>query len=79
MPTSDWQIWIAAEAKVNEIAERVGPSIDWITGGADIDPNLIAHFGDRSGCLKPADGRTRLDEIDELPRPDLQRHTSSRG
>ena len=28
-------------AKVNEIAERVGPSIDWITGGADIDPNLI--------------------------------------
>jgi predicted TIM-barrel fold metal-dependent hydrolase len=66
-------------AKVNEIAERIGPSIDWLTGGdADIDPNLIAHFGDRSGYLKPAEGRTRLDEIDELLRPDLQRLTSSR-
>ena len=54
-------------ATLDAIAERIGPSFQQITGGADdIDPALIAHFDARSGYLKPAEEGTRLQELDEL-------------
>jgi len=64
--------------KIDLIGERIGPAIDLSTGGAgDIDPALIAHFGDRSGYLKPAEGAGRLGELDELLLPDLDRIAAS--
>lgn len=60
--------------RIEAIAAKVGPTIDRITGGsADISPALIAHFGDRSGYLKPAEGAARLAELDGLLRGDLDR------
>ena len=61
-------------ATLDATAERIGPSLERITGGADdIDPALIAHFDARSGYLKPAEEGTRLHELDELLDRDLHR------
>ena len=61
-------------ATLDAIAERIGPSLERITGGADdIDPALIAHFDARSGYLKSAEEGTRLHQLDELLNPDLDR------
>jgi predicted TIM-barrel fold metal-dependent hydrolase len=61
-------------ARVDAVAANVGPSIELITGGStDISPALIAHFNDRSGYLKPAEGAARLSEVAELLGRDLDR------
>ncbi len=61
-------------ATLDATAERIGPSLERITGGAhDIDPALIAHFDARSGYLKPPEEGTRLHELDELLDRDLHR------
>jgi predicted TIM-barrel fold metal-dependent hydrolase len=63
------------------IAQRVGPTVEQLTGGTpDINPLLIAHLDARCGYLKPAERGTRLGELDELLRDDLARYatTSSR-
>jgi hypothetical protein len=64
--------------KVGAIAERVGPTVEQLTGGAsDIDPLLMAHLDARSGYLKPAERGSRLGELDELLRDDLARYAAS--
>jgi predicted TIM-barrel fold metal-dependent hydrolase len=55
-----------------EIAARIGPAIDDITGGsADLAPELLQNFANRGGYLKPAEGGSRLDAVDDLLRDDL--------
>lgn len=55
-----------------EIAKRIGPSIDDITGaGPEVRPELIENFDQRGGYLKPAEGGARLSAVDELLREDL--------
>lgn len=55
-----------------EIARRIGPTVDDVTGGtADARPDLIASFDARGGYLKPAEGDARIDDVDELIREDL--------
>jgi predicted TIM-barrel fold metal-dependent hydrolase len=64
---------------IGAIAERVGPSIAELTGAdPGIDPALIAHFGDRTGYLKPAERGTRLGEIEGQLQDDVARLISSR-
>ena len=60
-------------ARIAAIAECVGPEIDEITGGAAVDARLVEHFGERCGYLKPAEGGSRLGELDDLLRDDLVR------
>jgi predicted TIM-barrel fold metal-dependent hydrolase len=55
------------------IAGRVGPSIDDIVGGSDMDPALEQHLDDRSGYLKPAEGDSRLADIEGMLDEDLSR------
>jgi predicted TIM-barrel fold metal-dependent hydrolase len=59
--------------RIAAIAERVGPTIDEVTGGAPVDPALIAHLAKRCGYLKPAEGPRRLGELDDLLAPELVR------
>jgi predicted TIM-barrel fold metal-dependent hydrolase len=62
---------------IDRIAERVGPDIDSVTSSSGhLSPALIGHFNDRSGYLKPPEGGTRLGELDELLRSDLDRLTA---
>lgn len=59
-------------SRLADIASRIGPSVDEISGGApDVRPELIENFGLRGGYLKPPEGGTRLDAVDELLREDL--------
>jgi hypothetical protein len=61
-------------ARLAEIADRIGPAVADITGGAaNVRPELIESFAARSGYLKPAEGGARLDAVDELLRTDLNR------
>jgi predicted TIM-barrel fold metal-dependent hydrolase len=61
-------------ARLVEIADRIGPAVADITGGAaDVRPELIDSFAARSGYLKPAEGGARLDAVDEMLRSDLNR------
>jgi len=62
--------------RLAQIANRVGPTIDDIISGGDVDAELIAHFQDRSGYLKPPEGGSRLDEIEPLVDADLIGMTS---
>jgi hypothetical protein len=65
-------------AKIAAIAERVGPTVDALTGdGSDVDAALIAHLDARTGYLKPAERGTRLGELDELLHDDLARYATS--
>jgi predicted TIM-barrel fold metal-dependent hydrolase len=66
-------------AAIAAIADRIGPSIDDVTGGGPVDPALVAHLGQRCGYLKPAEGDRRLDELDELLAPDLARMAAPVG
>jgi hypothetical protein len=66
-------------AAIAKIAERVGPTIEEITGDApDVDPALISHLGDRTGYLKPAERGTRLGEIEDDLQRDLSRYATAR-
>jgi predicted TIM-barrel fold metal-dependent hydrolase len=58
--------------RLTEIANRIGPSVDEITGGApDVAPELITNFNNRGGYLRPAEGDSRLPLVDGLLREDL--------
>jgi predicted TIM-barrel fold metal-dependent hydrolase len=64
-------------AKIGAIAERVGPTIEEITGGAsDVDPALLSHLGDRTGYFKPAERGTRLGDIEDDLQRDLSRYAA---
>jgi hypothetical protein len=60
-------------AAVAAVAERVGPSVEDITSSSAADPDLIAHSGDRTGYLEPAEGATHLAEIADMLQQDLDR------
>jgi predicted TIM-barrel fold metal-dependent hydrolase len=60
-------------SKLAEIAERIGPTIEAITATTEIDPALLEHLDDRCGYSKPAEGDSRLPEIEGLLREDLSR------
>jgi hypothetical protein len=54
-----------------EVAARVGPTIDEITGESDLGTALLEHLDDRCGFAKPAEGASRLHEIDGMLREDI--------
>ena len=59
-------------ARLADIASRIGPPVDEISGGApEVRPELIENFAVRGGYLKPPEGGSRLDKVDELLREDL--------
>ena len=54
-----------------EIAKRIGPSIEDINGGGDVQPDLIENFAMRGGYLRPSEGGSKLPMVDEALRKDL--------
>ena len=57
--------------KLAAIAERIGPTIDDVTGRTpDLDPRLLANWDARGGYLKPAEQHDP-DAIDALLQPDI--------
>jgi predicted TIM-barrel fold metal-dependent hydrolase len=63
-------------ARLAEIAERIGPTIEAITGSYEMDPALRAHLDDRCGFSKPAERDSRIAEIEGLLSEDLSRLAS---
>ncbi|HEY6530810.1 MAG TPA: amidohydrolase family protein [Acidimicrobiales bacterium] len=64
-------------ARLTEVAQRIGPSIDQIIdGGTEIRPELLQNFANRGGFLKPAEGADRLPLVDTLVREDLANATA---
>ena len=59
--------------RIASIAERVGPTIEEITSAGRAAPALVEHLALRCGYLKPAEGGSRLDELDVLLSDDLAR------
>ena len=55
------------------VAAEVGPTVESITDGQAVDPELRASFDLRGGYLKPAEGAGKLATIDEMLREDLAR------
>ena len=53
------------------VAEQVGFTIDAITGPSAIDAALLGHLQDRCGFAKPAEGASRIHEIEDLVRDDV--------
>jgi predicted TIM-barrel fold metal-dependent hydrolase len=60
-------------AHLAEIAARVGPTIETVTRGAEMDAALLEHLEDRCGFSRPAEGDSRIPEIEGLLRDDLSR------
>ena len=58
-------------AKLTAIAERLGPSIEEITGGPEIDPALLSHLADRTGILREREGEGRVHEYEPMLAEDL--------
>jgi predicted TIM-barrel fold metal-dependent hydrolase len=65
-------------ARIAEIAERVGPELVDVTAAAPVDPALVAHLADRCGYLRPAEGASRLLELDPMIDEDLSRIAAAR-
>jgi hypothetical protein len=65
-------------AKLATIAERIGPTIDDITGRVpELDPRLVANWDARGGYLRPPEEHDP-DAIDALLREDLAVGAASR-
>jgi hypothetical protein len=65
-------------AKLAAVAERIGPTIDDVTGRTpELDPRLVANWDARGGYLKPPEEHDP-DGIDALLRDDLALATSKR-
>jgi predicted TIM-barrel fold metal-dependent hydrolase len=59
-------------SKLAEIAGRIGPTVEKISGDSpDLHPVLLAHMDGRGGYLKPAERGRRIPEIDAMLRADL--------
>jgi len=65
-------------ARMAAIAERVGPTVDEVTGGGAVDPALIEHLGTRCGYDKPFEGDSRIDELAPMLDEDLARLAGTR-
>ena len=59
------------EARLKEIAKRIGPSVADIKGEPHIRPELLENFAERSGFLKPYEGDEKLTAVDEVLKDDL--------
>jgi hypothetical protein len=53
------------------IAQKIGPTMQDIAGGATVDPDLVAMFDARGGYLRPAEGDARIPEIAPMLEDDL--------
>jgi len=60
-------------ARLAEIAARIGPTVDDVVGLGPASPALLEHFDRRGGYLKPAEGGTRLVDIESMLSDDLRR------
>jgi hypothetical protein len=58
-------------ARLQVIADRVGPTVDEIVRSPAVPAELVEVFANRSGYLKPWEGDTKLDLVDNLLRDDL--------
>lgn len=58
-------------ARLAEIARRIGPTITEIHSGGAVRPDLIENFALRGGYLKPVEGASKLEYVDELLNDDL--------
>jgi predicted TIM-barrel fold metal-dependent hydrolase len=63
--------------RLTAVAERIGPSVEEITGNAPVDPELLAIFDGRGGYLRPAEGDDRFPEIAPMLNDDLARVCSA--
>jgi predicted TIM-barrel fold metal-dependent hydrolase len=63
--------------RLAEIAKRIGPKIEEITGGGDVRQELIDNFALRGGYLKPAEGDERIPLVDEVLAEDLAEVTAA--
>lgn len=63
-------------ARLMEIADRIGPTVEEIHAGGEVRPDL--NFAARSGYLKPAEGEDKLALVDELLQKDLVNLVGSR-
>ena len=62
------------KAKLDAIAQRIGPSMDAIFGeNPPLDPALLTHFADRAQYLDEPERETRIPEIDRAMKEDLWR------
>jgi predicted TIM-barrel fold metal-dependent hydrolase len=59
------------QARLDEIAAKLGPAVADVLGDRTVDPALIEHFSARGGYLKPYEGDRRIPEIDALLQADL--------
>jgi predicted TIM-barrel fold metal-dependent hydrolase len=60
-----------------KIADRVGPTVDDLVGrGPAVPEELVSFFDTKSGYLKPAEGGTRLGDVEGMLRDDLARATA---
>jgi predicted TIM-barrel fold metal-dependent hydrolase len=58
--------------RLAEIARRIGPTVEDITGeGPPVRPELIESFDQRGGYLKPIEGEAKIPMVDELLEEDL--------
>jgi len=57
--------------RLGEITRRIGPTVEEVTGGGDVDAALIDNFAMRGGYLKPAEGEAKLPLVDQLLDRDL--------
>jgi predicted TIM-barrel fold metal-dependent hydrolase len=58
--------------RLAELARRIGPSVQDVVGdGSGVPAELIGSFDQRGGYLRPAEGASRIDVVDELLREDL--------
>jgi hypothetical protein len=64
-------------AKLDEVAARIGPTIEQLTGAETLDPALLAHLDQRTGYLKPYEGETRIAEMAPLVLADVERVKAS--
>jgi predicted TIM-barrel fold metal-dependent hydrolase len=58
-------------ASLSAIAEKIGPTVDDITGAGAVDPALVTTFDERGGYLKPAEREARIPEIASMLEHDL--------
>jgi predicted TIM-barrel fold metal-dependent hydrolase len=57
--------------RLADIAKRVGPKIEEITGGGEVPQELIERFANSSGYLKPYEGDERIAAVDKVLVEDL--------
>jgi predicted TIM-barrel fold metal-dependent hydrolase len=65
-------------ARLEELARRIGPTIDELHAGGPVAPDLMENFAVRGGYLKPAEGDTNVSRLEPLVQEDLPVLSSAR-